>query len=304
MSELEEMIVGLVGREGPLTGLEIKKAIDVDSLPLWKVCKTSRSLQVRAVGRRYLRLDRHVEGFARLSPSILREFFTYSVVGLASDPDALDSSCREAAARIGEISSRKLELARRMVSHIMTELGEGGQEDDRFSFIVAGDIVYGMAHEVPRPERSMGRLVRGSDIDLVVAARDDVPDSFIERLDGIIYRKKYRMLIDPDVNEEVDYKIKKLALIREQTAFDSFPRMVAMKILQEGVLIHGSRELFGEIKGMIEEKGLLARLSELEGLAETFRRKAEESILYEGLNKEAVERMHLFYSAEEFEEFE
>lgn len=300
----QDLITGLIKKKGPSTGFEIVKEIDMDGLLIWKACKTSLQLQVRTLGKRYMRLDRHVEGFARLSPSIFREFLTYSVIGLAGDPEPLKKRCREVIERIHRISRSKLDLARRMVSGIMEEFGEEASGKHQLCFIVAGDIVYDMAHDVRRPERSTGRLVKGSDIDLVVVVDDSLPDASIHRLDDIIYREKYRMLIHPAVNEEVDYKIKRLALIRDQARFEDFKQMVAVKILREGVLVYGSETLFYTVKKIIEENRLPERLDELQRLAELFRTKAEEAILGNTMDKEEIRKQHLFYSAEEFEEFE
>ena len=300
----QDNILNLIKTKGPLTGLEIIKEIDPDSLLIWRACRTSAELLVRTVGRRYMRLDRHVDGFARLSPSILREFLTYSVTGLAGDPESLEKRRAEIIARIHEISRYKLELARQTVAEVMEEFGDEQSGRHHICFIIAGDIVYNMAHDVLRPERSTGKLVKGSDIDLIAVVDDALPDSYIERLDGIIYRKKYRMLINPAIKEEVDYKIKRLALIKDQARFDNFKHMVAIKILQEGLLIYGSEDLFHAIKAIIKENGLLERLDELERQANIFRKKAEESILDNRLDKDKIMETHLFYSAEEFEEFE
>jgi len=304
MSGIEDVITDLIKRKGPRTGSEIQKEMGTDSLLLWRVCKVSGRLDVRTAGKRYMRLDRHIEGFARLSPSILREFLTYSVVGLAGDRVGLDERRAAVENRILEISRLKFESALRMVSDIMDEYEDAASRADQICFILAGDIVYNMAHDVPRPERSTGKLVRGSDIDLVVIVDDDVTDTCINRLDELVYRKKYRMLIDPAVNEEVDYKIKRLGVVREQANFDNFKRMVAIKILDEGVLLHGSGRIFGEVKTVLKERGLSRRLSELEALAQSFRLRAEVAILNDNLDEKTIRDMHLFYSAEEFEEFE
>ncbi|WAC06917.1 MAG: hypothetical protein OS130_11780 [Thermodesulfobacteriota bacterium] len=304
MPPIERDIVRLIGTKGPRTGFEIKKEIDEDNLLIWKTCRHSRSLQVQTVGKRYLRLDRHVKGFARLSPSILREFLTYSIIGLKDRPDLLEKRCIELSARIHEISRFKLELAQKMVSDVMQEFDDGISKRHQICFIIAGDIVYNMAHDVPRPERSTGKIVMGSDIDLIVAVDDHFPDTYINKLDDLIYQKKYRMLITPAIREEVDYKIKRLSLIRDQACFDDFKRMVAIKILQEGLLLYGNQLLFDTIKTIIEENGLSKKLDEFERAAEMLRNKAEKLILDNRLDKEKIMDLHLFYSAEEFEEFE
>lgn len=289
---------------GPSTGSEILREIDADALAVWKTCSRSRELQVRTVGSRYMRLDRHVAGYARLSPSILREFLTYSVVGGKDAAEAVHERCQALLDRVREISRRKFDLSRQMAREIIEEFDPGHRLSDALCFIIAGDIVYNMAHDVPRPEHSTGKLVRGSDIDLVVVVADDLPDNEIERLDGAVYARKYRMLKDPAVNEEVDYKIKKLRRIREQCSFDSFKHMVAVKILDEGQLLAGSGDIYNTVKSMLEERALPRKLKELEESAMSFRKKAEELILSDSIDEKMIKNMHLFYSTEEYEEFE
>ena len=304
MPGIENEIIRFVRASGPSTGSGVMKEIDADPVAVWKTCFTSDGLLVRRVGSRYMRLDRHVEGYARLSPSVLREFLTYSIVGAADSADAVNERCRALLDRIHEISRYKLTLARQMVRDIIEEFDAPGRYHDALCFILAGDIVYDMAHDVPRPERSTGRLVRGSDLDLVIVVPDDFPDDEIERLDGIVYTRKYRMLKTPSINEEVDYKIKKLGRVREQCSFDNFTSMVAVKILHEGILLGGSESLFGIVKSLLEEHGLRRRMEELEERAAVFRKNAEELILRDNADEKMIKDMHLFYSAEEYEEFE
>jgi hypothetical protein len=300
----ENEIIGFVRAGGPRRGSEVIRAIDADPIDIWKTCFTSPELHVRSVGSRYMRLDRHVDGFARLSPSILREFLTYSVIFTQDAEAAANERCRALLDHIHEISTRKFDLSRRMVLEIIGEFDPGHHFDDALCFIIAGDIVYNMAHDVPRPEHSTGKLVKGSDIDLVVVVPDDLPDAEIERLDTIVYARKYRMLKDPGINEEVDYKIKKMGRIREQCAFDTFPFMVAIKILDEGRLLGGSEDIYRAVKSMLDEHDLPRRLKELEKNAISFRRRAEELILSDSIDEKMIKDMHLFYSTEEYEEFE
>ncbi|MBN1142652.1 MAG: hypothetical protein JXB25_12790 [Deltaproteobacteria bacterium] len=300
----QSRIIDLIAAQGPCTGLELKKESELDSLALWRACKTSPELQVRCLGRRYLRLDRRVDGFARLSPSILREFLTYSVVGLIREPVPLEKRCRQVIGRIHEITRYKYDLARQLVAEVMAELRDEVPDSLPACFILAGDIVHDMAHDVPRPEHSSGKLVKGSDIDLVVVVDDLYSESDLARLDGIIYRKKYRLLIDPAVNEELDYKVKRLAVVRKQADFADFPHMVAIKILHEGLLLAGSEDLFDTVKAIIKNQGLLEKLDGLEELARSLRKQAETDILEGRLGPAEIKKMGFFYSAEEFEEFE
>jgi len=300
---MEQEIINLLKTNGPLTGSEIKGFITGDNLLLWQTCKTSSHLRVKSVGRRFLRLDRRVNGYARLSPSILREFLTYSVVGLAGQPQLIDQRAREIYSRIVQVSRSKLELARSFVDEVKAQLRETWVQEQA-CFILAGDIVYDMAHDVPRPERSTGRLVRGSDIDLVVIVNDSVLDGMIQRLDTAIYQKKYRALISPAVNEEIDYVVKKMERVREQVRFDSFKSMVACKILQEGMLIGGSEGFYREVMQLLPDNGVLEKLENLQEAAIAFRQEQEDFLVQRDADKITPEELYFFYPAEESEEFE
>jgi len=301
---MEKEIIKLLIHKGPLTGSEIWETFGGDGIRLWQICKRSKNLTIRTVGTRYLRLDRRVEGFARLSPSIWREFLTYSVIGISGDPKALESRAMELTSHTEAVSQTKLKLAYHVVSGLTDQIENFFPHETRFCFIIAGDIVYNMAHIVPRPERSTGKLVKGSDIDLVVIVDDQTPDRLIKRLDDAIYREKYRLLISPHVREEVDYIVKKVIRVKEQIRFETFKHRVACKILHEGTLLHGSEALFREVKAMLHQTGVPDKLNELEKRAKIFRSNAEAFLLYATPEKIKDEALFLFHPSEESEEFE
>jgi len=68
-----------------MTGEELAPADRGRRFRLWQTCRNSDKVVEWSTGRRFLRLDRAVNGYARLSPSIRREFHTYTVLGL-KDP--------------------------------------------------------------------------------------------------------------------------------------------------------------------------------------------------------------------------
>jgi hypothetical protein len=302
---VEERIVRLLEERGPQAGAELREALGDDGFGQWKACSLSNRLVLRRVGRRYLRLDHRVEGYARLSPSILREFLTYSVVGLADAPDALDARAEELAARIREISAAKLKLAGRFVSEIGTRLLEGeGAEEERFCVFLAGDIVYEMGHDAPRPERSTGQMVRGSDIDLVVIMDDQAPEELKQQLDDAIYQQKYRYLFNPSIREEIDYTIKPLERLKEQARFDTFKEMVPCKILDEAVLLYGSEALCRAAKALLAERQIPEKLAAMEQAAAQARELAEKHLLGRAEASLSGDDLYLFYTSEESEEFE
>ena len=301
---MEREIIDLLDERGPLTGSEILESTGGDGLLLWRTCKLSKSLNIRTIGMRYLRLDRRIEGFARLSPSILREFLTYSVIGHARDESALFQKANEVGSHVEAVSRAKSEVAYSVVSSLVGKLESELPIHNQVCFIIAGDIVYNMAHDVPRPERSTGKLVKGSDMDLVVVVDDQFPKASMERMDEAIYKEKYRLLITPHLREEIDYIVKKLERVREQVRFDTFKHMVACKLLQEGTLLYGSEEVFHTLKTMLRDHGVTQKLRELESKARIFRKEAEDYLLTENPQKIREESLNLFYPTEESEEFD
>jgi hypothetical protein len=169
-------------------------------------------------------------------------------------------------------------------------------------FVIAGDITYDMAHTVPRPEKSTGQMVRGSDLDIVVVTDDSFPSEALKALDAAIYRKKYFLLVHPDYREEIDYLVKRLSRVREQLKFDTFEAMVACKILWEGQHLYGSARVFEQIKALVEENRIAAKLAELEAQAVKNRSQAEARLLDPATRISDSEALHLFYTREEGEE--
>jgi hypothetical protein len=301
---MQKRIVELIEESGPRTGAELLEALDGDRFALWKTCYTTRQLRTERAGRRYLRLDRRVDGYARLSPSILREFLTYTVVGLADQPAALELRKGELQAHIADVSRKKLGLAGSIVDDVAIAVGGEGDEEKRFCVILAGDIVYEMAHDVNRPERSSGEMVRGSDLDLVVIVDDEAADQLASELDEAIYEKKHRYLKDPIFREEIDYTVKRFSKLRRQAEFDTFKRMVACKILDEGVLLYGSEQLFAQGKNLLRERGVIDRLRAMERSAAAGREAQEQLLLTTDVQALRSEDLLLFYTEDESEEFE
>jgi hypothetical protein len=251
-----------------------------------------------------MRLDERLPGLARLSPSILREFITYSVVSLKGQANAAEIKARKLRELAASISEMKAQVAKAMIAKVMASLADGVIPTGRAAFILAGDVVYGMAHEEPRPERSTGKIVRGSDIDIVAIAEDSSPDAFVEGLEAAILREKYLILSNPRLNQEIDFVVKRISRVREQTAFDTFKRKVACKIMREGVLIDGDERIFAEMKALLDSGGVSDRLRMMDERAELERTEAMETLLSLDELRDDDGLRNLFYSSEESEEFE
>jgi hypothetical protein len=195
-----------------------------------------------------------------------------------------------------------LELAREAIASTVQSLAEPDLLQEQVCFIIAGDITYNMAHAVPRPEFSTGRMVRGSDLDIVAIAADGVSREVLKALDDAILKKKYSLLVNPNYQEEIDYLVKDIAKVREQLEFDTFPRMVASKIMHEGRLLFGSAGIFKVFKTMLEESGVPEKLARLERSAVENRREAEIRLLESGASPVEEAFFNLFYTREEGDE--
>jgi hypothetical protein len=298
---MKESIIALLKERGPLTGAEIRAAVSGDHLALWQACRQCPDLRVQTVGTQYLRLDRRLPGFARLSPSIWRGFLTYSVLGLSEQSDAITEKAGRLLSHTEAISRSKLDVAYQTVSGLAENL-----EDLRRKacFIIAGDIVYNMSHDVPRPERSTGKSVSGSDIDMVVVVSDRCSKSFMRQLDQAIYQQKFELLLNPYLREELDYVVKPFRRLKDQVHFDSFSHMLACKILHEGTFMFGNEVLFSNVKSLLRESGVIEKLENMEYVAKIDRINAERRLLKVGPSEMTDEILNLFYPSDESEEFE
>ncbi|RPI74694.1 MAG: hypothetical protein EHM45_17745 [Desulfobacteraceae bacterium] len=301
---METKIANLIKAKGPLTGQELLEHLQIDKLLLWRTCRSAGHLTIRIVGTRYIRFDRRMEASVRLSPSILREFLTYSLVGLKENPVLLEEKAQELSRQIRAISHSKSQLIFNIISALAANLALEAELLDQVCFILAGDIVYQMAHNVPRPERSTGKMVRGSDIDLVVIVDDAFPTALAQRLDAAIFEEKRRLLLTPHMMEEIDYVVKNLEKVREQCCFETFKHRVACKILNEGTFLFGSARLFQYVKNLLKQEGLVQKLNQMQHQAETLRKEAETLLLTAVPAKINTLYPGLFYPADESEEFE
>ena len=297
-------VATIVAAEGPLTGSQLHERLGGEVFSLWRACRLASDLVLRPVGRRYVRLDRTIEGLARLSPSILREFMTYTIVGAAGDDERIEDSANRLLTRITLISKNKLRLATRIAEETANPLIASGVNAAHFCMLVAGDIVYGMSHDVARREPSTGGLVEGSDLDIIVLLSDDAPPEVADLLDQALIKRKWLYLRSPAFHEEVDYVVKPMARLADQARFDTFQGMVACKVFDEAQLIAGSAELHHQGRALLDAAGVTERLRALEIDAIAHRDARELALL--ALDEGTLPRPDQvrFYTNEEAAEFE
>ena len=289
-------------KKGPVTGRELYEKTGHSIFSLWKSCYSSDDVLVRMIDRPYLRFDRRVEGFARISPSLEREFLTYTVIGLARDIQKIEKKMKELDESIKKISEEKLETSKRAIQDVLERLGEsGGEIEAGACFIIGGDVPLQMAHSDPRPEVSTGKMVAGSDLDIVVILNDDFKEALERSLDDAIYDVKYQLLTRPTRGEEIDYIIKRLSAFKEQAEFDTFEHMVACKIIDEGQFLWGNSALYERAISILMKNNIPKKLKELKSKALKQRENIiKELLLMSELSEEAYIKM--FTTTEEFGE--
>ncbi len=287
---------------GPLIGKDFAASASLEIFPAWKCCSGKKEIITEVVGNRYLRLDARVKGYARLSPSIMREFLNYTVIGLPEQRNLVDVMADRLNKEIKAISKAKIELALQTVTRVIRSHREGNTILEKSCLIIAGDVVFGMAHAEPRPESSTGELVKGSDLDIIVVT-DKLPGYLKRDLDRFFYDEKYNLLMNPALKEELDYIIKDISVISSQLRFDTFKNMVASKILDEGQYLYGNQALYNQIKTMVDEAAVPSKIADLTKRAEADRLLAEQTLA--GANRLTTvneQLMALFYTTEEKEE--
>jgi hypothetical protein len=296
-----DKLITVLENRGPLTGKDLIIETGVDTFTAWKECNSSKQIVTSIVGKRYLRLDLKVDGYARLSPSIMREFLNYTIAGLKEQKTIAAVKAKQIEKEIAAISKRKIRLARDTISHLVQNHPDQAIIKDKACFIIAGDVVFGMAHAEPRPESSTGELVKGSDLDIIIVTKD-LPDRLLQSLDTLIYKEKYNLLMNPALKEEIDYLIKDLATVEEQLQFSDFKAMVASKILEEGQYLYGSRDLYNRIRQMLIQFAIPEKISLLEEKARQGRIEAEGKLMTASGTADHDDLMALFYTTEEKEE--
>lgn len=295
-------VIAFLDKYGPATGKMLLEKTRIDQFRLWQICHSTEQIVTRTVGRKYLRLDRQVEGYARLSMSIVREFFGYTVIGTEKNRPEILARAELLQQEIEQISRRKFALAREVMTKTVASLPDAALVQKNACFIIAGDVVYQMAHTEPRPEISTGELVQGSDLDIVVVYRD-LPERVVKDLDLALYQQKNFLLKNPSYQEEIDYIIKDIPRVIDQLRFDCFESMVATKILQEGEFLCGNRDIFTQVKEMLCAAGIPERIAALEEKALIERGNARTYLLQRQGDLSEEEAFKLFYTREEKEEF-
>ncbi|MFA7706632.1 MAG: hypothetical protein WCX91_05995, partial [Candidatus Omnitrophota bacterium] len=236
----------------PKTARELIHELGVRGLDnmalVYRICKNSEEIETIFSGKRYLRMDRvYGEVIPRLSPSMLRSFVDYEIIGRRGDPEIQERLKSLEAERL-KISHEKENLARYSAEKALNSCGL----KQGVVFLIAGDVSYGMSHNREREERSTGTLVKGSDLDILAIVDESLfeksPDADI---DNRLYDAKWFLL--KNSREELDYIIKPLTRIYEYRDNVDPKDTIAVKIIAESKFLCGDEQLYAKVKAAIRE---------------------------------------------------
>ena len=146
---IEQRVITLLEEKGPRIGKELAAALpDVAVLQLWQACYSSETFRVSHFASYYLRYDITRADQVRLSPSILRDFLSFTLFGLPGQRDQMIERQGTLANMHREISREKIYVAQQVMKQLFISLGR--EVRSQLCAFIAGDLAYFLAHNEPR----------------------------------------------------------------------------------------------------------------------------------------------------------
>ena len=301
-ADMETRIIDAVNARGPLLGRELVEALDgAPYLDVWRTCFGSGFLQISHFARYYLRYDITREDFIRLSPSILRDFLTFTLISLPHQRSQVIERQIQLSNHHREISVRKLAVARDTIMYLSDEHRKALFENA--VCFIAGDIAYYLAHDEPRQNQQLGKLIQGSDIDIVVVFRDGFDPDMLKAIDEEMLAVKNFVLRRTNFKEEVDFVVKPESRMMAQMEYGDIHEKIASKILYESMFLCGDFTLYVELKNALRDVEATAKIEADFDAALKSRRDSMKSLLQTEGDIEDPSVQSLFFFSQERVEF-
>ena len=260
-STLEQEIAALIDDQGPLTGRQLSEMVpDINPILLWKACYQSNILSVINFARYYLRYDVTRDDMIRLSPSVLRDFLSFTLIHLSGQhSDAVDKAAM-LANKHRMISLKKLKFARNTLLSLSPEILE--KLHYQACCFIAGDISYFLAHEEPRIHGPTGAKLYGSDIDIIVVHENDMDPDLIQRAEEEVLTYKHRCIKDPVIGQEIDFLFKPVHKMLDQFTYGDIHQKIASKILYESFFLYGRLDLYEKLTTDLDFTGTVKKIED------------------------------------------
>lgn len=287
---------------GPLTGAELwSKLQEPDYFDLWRECFRSGTVQLTSYAHYYLRYDTTRTNFLRLSPSILRDFLTYTLIALPHQRHDIHRRQLTLCDQHRALSFSKLRLAMSVLADADTKVSAEFKEN--VCAFVAGDIAYFMSHDEPRPSHNSRDNMSGSDIDIIVVYGPGAEAQDLAILDKHLTEKKILLMKDPAFRQELDFIVKPVDKVFLQAVYKTISDKIACKIIFESLFIWGSTELYMRLRHILEHNGVVAKIESDFREAINERADAVDDLLNKSEAELTSDVTSLFYFSQERVEF-
>lgn len=255
LNEIEDRLTRILEEKGPRIGKELSEEMpDVPVLALWQVCNRSKSLLISHFASYYLRFDITREDQVRLSPSILRDFLSFTLFGLPAQRYQMIERQGTLSNMHREISREKIGVAQDVMKQLFVSLGR--EVRSQLCAFIAGDLSYFLAHNEMREHSASGEMVRGSDIDIIIILSEALPDDIQERIDGEMVALKNFYLRHPKYRHEIDFICKRKSVMERQFQYSDIHDKIASKIAYESMFLGGSLTLYMEVRDAMVRTGV------------------------------------------------
>ena len=301
LEALHAAVIASIRENGPMLGKElVEHHPDKNYLQLWQACFTCDEIMISHFSRYYLRYDITREDSIRLSPSILRDFLSFTLFSLPGQREQVIDRQVLLSNHHRVVSMEKTQIARNILRQIMRKIPR--EEHHLLCAFLAGDIAYFLAHREPREVAAIGEMVNGSDIDIIIV-EDGLSEESIQLIDQEMMSFKNYYLRHPDYREEVDYICKSKETMFDQLAYQNIDQKIASKIAYEAISLAGSVEIFSQIKNQVDAAGTkdLIERDFLYGLDN--RKKAMRTLLSTDAHSIDADTESLFFFSQERVEF-
>lgn len=259
MNMLVERIIELIRENGPSSGLQLSEWLDeIPPINLWRACYVSQHIRIRNCARYYLRYDVTRDNVLRLSPSILRDFLTFSLIYIPEQAVAAVEGGTLLANKFRSISLRKLSRARQALLELEPDLQR--ELNEHCVVFLSGDIAYFLAHDTRRQHSTLGVPVNGSDIDIVIVTNNQADPAKINAIGDSLLKTKRLFLMMPKVREELDFIVKPLDIMLDQLAYGDIHQKIASKILYESYFLMGRVDIYESLMRNLEVRGTRAKI--------------------------------------------
>jgi len=256
---IETEILKILKRGGPLTGSQLSEKLpEYTDIALWRQCYKSPIIRVTNCARYYLRYDITRGNQLRLSPSILRDYLTFSLIYLPDQMVEIVEIGTRLANQFRKISLQKLSWAREALLQLDDDLQEVLY--NHCVVFLSGDIAYYLAHETKRKHRQLGVEVNGSDIDIVIVTNRGAPPEKIAQIESQLLTIKKVFLTTPNIGEELDFIVKPIETMLGQLSYGDIHEKIASKILYESYFLMGRVDIYQTLMKHLKMSGTWDRI--------------------------------------------